>query len=183
MTHSEKLRILMLGDSFTFGGTADIGHSFVETVETNLPSAIVWNTAIPGAGTNQAVASLQAFAPILNPQIAVLGFYMNDFDDNMFPFDSYFMGVTDDNYPLSIRQYKINDSGEVIKLDSQSDFYYRYHQVDPPSSELERLIGTTRLGSLVLNTLESVSHILSKADGRVVEKTSRRHGTIFAGVA
>jgi|GEM_PF-676059 len=161
----DKLRVLMLGDSFTFGGTAEIGSSFVETVESNLPDAVVWNTGIPGAGTNQAGASFEVYAPVLDPQIAILGFYLNDFEDNMMPHDSYFMGVDDTNYPLSIRQYMIDDNGNVTKLDSQSDLYFRYFQVDPPSSALDRFVGTTRVGSLVLNTGDAIQQMINKSNG------------------
>lgn len=167
---ADMLRVLMLGDSFTFGGTATVGNSFVETVETQLPEAVVWNTGIPGAGTNQAIASLNVYAPILQPQIAILGFYMNDFEDNVYPIDSYFMGVDDTKYPFAIRQYMLDDIGRVTKLDSQADLYYRYHQVDPPTSDLQRIAGTTRLGSLLLNTIEAIGNMLSKVDGRRITK-------------
>lgn len=162
---SDRLRVLMLGDSFTFGGTASIGNSFVETIETQLPNAIVWNTGIPGAGTNQAVASLTAFAPLLKPQIVVLGFYMNDFEDNLYPIDSYFVGVDENYYPFAIRQYRVDAQGKVSKMDSQTELYYRFHQVDPPSHVLEQLIGTTRLGSLLLNTVQATVEIVGTSDG------------------
>lgn len=167
---TDKLRVLMLGDSFTYGGAAEIGHSFVETLETQFPEAIIWNTGIPGAGTNQALATLKTYAPILQPQIAILGFYMNDFEDNAYPMDSYFVGVDDTKYPFAIRQYILDDAGHVTKLDSQADLYYRLHLVDPPSNELQHFIGTTRLGSLLLNTSEAISNMLSKVDGMRVNK-------------
>lgn len=161
----DKLRVLMLGDSFTFGGSATIGNSFVETLEAQLPDAVVWNTGIPGAGTNQALAALKVYAPIMQPQVTILGFYMNDYDDNMFPVDSYFMGVDETNYPYAIRQYMTDEQGEVTKLDSQADLYYRFHQVDPPRNAIERFVGTTRLGSLLLNTVEATSNVISKSSG------------------
>ncbi len=167
---ADKLRILMLGDSFTYGGAAKIGNSFVETLQTQFPDAVIWNTGIPGSGTVQALATLKTYAPVLQPQIAILGFYMNDFEDNVFPVDSYFMGVDDKNYPLAIRQYMLDDVGEVTLLNSQSDLYYRYNQIDPPMNELQRAIGTTRLGSLTLNTVEAISKTLYKFEGKRINK-------------
>lgn len=161
----DQLRVLMLGDSFTFGGSASVGNSFVETLETQLPDTVVWNTGIPGAGTNQALATLKVYAPIMQPQVTILGFYMNDYDDNMFPVDSYFMGVDETNYPYAIRQYMTDEQGAVTKLDSQADLYYRFHQVDPPHSAIERFVGTTRLGSLLLNTIEATGNVISKSSG------------------
>ncbi len=160
-----RLRILVLGDSFAFGGSADFGNSFVEIIERHFPQAVVWNTAIPGAGTNQALASFEVFAPALKPQVTILGFYMNDFDDNMMPVDSYFMGVDAVNFPLSIRQYQIDLRGNLIKLDQQSDLFYRYHRVDPPVNEFHRLVGITRLGSLGLRVIDALQQMISQAEG------------------
>ena len=52
----EQTRILVLGDSFTFGEDADIGASYVEILEAGGPGRVVWNTGIFGVGTNQALA-------------------------------------------------------------------------------------------------------------------------------
>lgn len=161
----QRLRVLVLGDSFTFGGSADAGKSFVEFVEQAFPESVIWNAAIPGTGTNQALLSFDAFAPLLQPQITILGFYTNDFDDNMMPVDSYFMGLDSTGFQLSIRKYQIDLRGNLVKLDRQSDLYYRYHRVDPPVSELHRIAGTSRLGSLGLRTADAVLQMFSKAEG------------------
>lgn len=174
----QRMRILVLGDSFAFGGSADLGKSFVETVERHFPHAAVWNTAIPGAGTNQALMSFNVYAPILQPQVTILGFYMNDFDDNMMPVDSYFMGVDAVNFPLSIRQYQIDLRGNLVKLDRQSDLYYRYHRVDPPDNDFHRIVGTTRLGSVALRALDAAQQMISKAEGSRLNrqvKVTREH--------
>ena len=153
----ESKRILMLGDSFAAGYNAEIGKSYVETVEANLPDSIVWNTAIGGTGTNHALASFESLAPLLRPQVTILGFYMNDFDDNVTPIDSYLEVVNlETNGMLMIKQYRVDVWGNVIKLDLQSDLYYRKHDVDPPASELKRIMGSTRLGSLVLRMVDAL---------------------------
>ena len=167
---AERLRVLVLGDSFTFGGSADLGLSFVEAIEEHFPEAIVWNTAIPGSGTNQALMSFSVYAPLLKPEVTILGFYMNDFDDNMMPVDSYFMGANASDGALSIRQYQIDLRGNVLKLDRQSDLYYRHHRVDPPANEFHRVLGTTRLGSLTLRALDAVQQMVSQAEGTRVSR-------------
>lgn len=161
-----SLRALMLGDSFTFGATAEIGKSWVETVEKQLPDALVWNTGIGGSGTNQAVEWLKAYAPIETPDVVVLGFFMNDFEDNMFPLDSYYFARTADGYIYPIRQYRADDAGNVTKIDNQTDLYYRFNQVEPPPNEFDRWLGRTRLGSLLLNTAGTVQNMLAKVDGQ-----------------
>ena len=85
----ERDRILFLGDSFTQGFTADVGKSFVETVELAMPDAAIWNLGATGSGTNQALASFRAIAPIMRPKLTVLGFLpFNDFTDNQLPLDA-----------------------------------------------------------------------------------------------
>ena len=144
----ERMRILMLGDSFTFGLTADIGSSYVETIEANFPQSIVWNTGIPRAGTEQALALFQVYAPILQPQITILGFFTNDFGDNLLPMDIDLWLAKKDGR-IFMRRHA-DGSGNAITPDDQKDYYYRAHGVEPPGSEIERLIGRTRLGSLLL---------------------------------
>ena len=144
----ERTRILMLGDSFTFGGKADIGKSYVETIEANFPEAIVWNTGIPGAGTQQALRLFQAYAPLLQPQIAVLGFYMNDFEDNIMPIDRWV--VVDKAY---VQQYRLDDQGNITKLDLPAAYYHAFGAA-PPENEIQRIIGAARLGSLALKTVD-----------------------------
>ena len=145
----ERLRILMLGDSYTFGMSADIGQSYVETIEANFPEAIVWNTAIPGVGTKQALLSFQTYAPLLQPQMAILGFYMNDFEDNIMPLDLWFWP----DRMRFVQQYRFDDQGNIVKLDSQA-LYYRAHGAALPANEIQRLVGITRLGSLALRTVD-----------------------------
>ena len=165
-----RQRILVLGDSFAFGGSAALGKSFVEAVEADYPAALVWNTGIPGAGAPQAIASYQAFSPLLRPQLAIFGFYMNDFDDNMLPIDSYFMGVDAAGKTLAIRQYQETTTGEARMLARQSDLYYRWHRVDPPTNDLHRVIGETRLGTLLLRFVDAISQWLDNADGGRLER-------------
>ena len=151
----ERMRILMLGDSFTFGETAEIGSSYVETIEANFPQSIVWNTGISGTGTEQALASFQVYAPILQPQLTILGFYTNDFVDNVLPMDLW-LWVGTKNGRIFMRRPQADNSGNAMTLDEHKDYYYRAHGVEPPGSEIERFIGRTRLGSLLLRIIDEV---------------------------
>ena len=144
----ERTRILMLGDSYTFGRIADIGKSYVETIEANLPQAIVWNTGIAGAGTQHALGLFQAYAPLLQPQITMLGFVMNDFEDNIMPIDRWI--VVDGAF---LQQYRLDDQGNITKLDLQAAYYHSFGFM-PPENEIHRLIADTRLGSLALKVVD-----------------------------
>lgn len=164
VTDSDKnMRILTLGDSFTAGYTADIGLSYVETIEASFPESAVWNTGIGGTGTNQALASFDAQAPSLQPQVTTLGFVMNDYDDNVTPIDDYLeVRNIETGGLLMIRQYRVDVWGNVIKLDHQHDLYYRGLDVDPPANEVKRLIGLTRLGSLVLRLVDALGAVITE---------------------
>ncbi len=168
----ERQRILTLGDSFTAGYSADVGKSYVETIEANFPDGVIWNTAISGTGTNQALATFRKHAASLQPQITVLGFVMNDYDDNVTPIDSYLeVRNLETNGLLLMRQYRVDVWGNVIKLDLQYDLYYRGLDVDPPASELKRLVGLTRLGSLALRFADALGAIITE-DARFGRKVA-----------
>ncbi|MCY4071666.1 MAG: hypothetical protein OXG60_10220 [Chloroflexi bacterium] len=154
--HEDRTRIIMLGDSFTFGFTADMGKSFVETVQANFPDYIIWNLGFPTTGTNQAVVSFERHAPRLRPQITVLGFYVNDFQNNLFPMDNYTAARDENGKSLVIQQYHMDIWGHIIKMSTDTALHYRVRNVDPPASELERLFGLTRLGSVVLRATDRV---------------------------
>lgn len=143
----ERTRILILGDSFAFGLSAEIGKSFVETIEARFPQSIVWNTGIVATGTKQALASFQVYAPVLQPQMTIYSFYVNDFYDNMFPVRNLIWVETEQSGAAIVRGWLYQDR------------YYTY-PIEVPASEIERLIGTTRLGSLALRLIDVVEDVL-----------------------
>ena len=152
-------RLMMLGDSFGMGYTADIGASYVETLEAMMPDALVWNLSVMGTGTNQAVASLRAFGPLLQPQLVVLGFYVRDFEDNLLPIDSWFALVdgAGKSVPM-LRKYKIDPWGSLVKLDLDTIMYYRDRGVFPPANALEKAAARTRIGSLLLRLVDALGY-------------------------
>jgi hypothetical protein len=88
--NSDSLKVLVAGDSFTWGASSDVDSSYVEVMERDLGKispALVWNTGIPGTGTNHAIFTTKKFLPKQKSNIIVLGFYTgNDFSDNLIPF-------------------------------------------------------------------------------------------------
>ena len=158
-----RTRVLALGDSFTFGEEADIGKSYVETIEALSPATAVWNTGIFGVGTNQALAAFQMFAPIMKPHLTIYGFYTNDFFDNLFPVDGYFVGITESGEVVKLQQYHLDPWGNVTKLENQRMLYYRWSGVEAPANEFERLLGASRLGSLLLSAIDSIGKQLRVA--------------------
>ena len=138
-------RILILGDSFTWGMSADLGKSYVETIEANFPEGIVWNAGIPGAATREALSVFQTYAPALQPQIAILGFYKNDFQENVIPVERWIWR----RGGAALGRYQLDSGG--MDLSPQSPWQHTNYFM-PPANEIQRLIGVTRLGSLALKT-------------------------------
>ena len=162
--YDEHFRILIMGDSFTQGFSADIGKSFVETLEGALPDIVVWNTAISGQGTNQAVATFDAFAAQLQPQLSILGFYMNDFRDNLVPIDGWQYLQNVEGELFLVQRFQEDRWGNDVYLPADVENAYLAAGHNPPLNELERVVGLTRLGTLSLRLLDSMGSIYRGID-------------------
>lgn len=147
-------RVLILGDSFAFGMRADIGKSFVETLEAQLPDSLIWNAAIPGAGTRQALATFGVYGPVLRPHLTLLAFFANDLDDNLMPINSWLNAVDADGKAINVRKYRLDENENVVELDLRSLQILTVYGKDPPRHELEYRLGVTRLGTLALQLID-----------------------------
>ena len=164
-------RILALGDSFTFGMSADAGQSFIEILEARNPQALVWNTGIPGTGTHQAVASFKHFAPQLRPQLTILGFYMNDFGDNLLPIERALRALDPENRIASVNFHFFDTWGNVFATDKETALRYYGHGVGPPRNQVEHAIGVTRLGTLLLRLRDALGRLSGALPARQTEAT------------
>ena len=151
---AQRWRILFLGDSFTQGYSADIGHSFVETVEAVLPDAVVWNTGIASNGTRDAKLAFQHIAPELQPQLTILGFFINDFYNNRSLKSLWFL-LKESGELVIVPPYTHDRWGRAVDQTDMEAYSWWARGLYPPLSELERLIGGTRLGGLALRLLDN----------------------------
>lgn len=77
-------RILVLGDSFTWGWGVSQGQVFTDLLQAALPATVaVYNHGIPGFGTAQEYLLLQRELAARVYDAVVLMFYMNDLSDNI----------------------------------------------------------------------------------------------------
>jgi lysophospholipase L1-like esterase len=85
---SNTFRILILGDSVTFGHGCLFETTYPRLLEERLRAWKrdvdwqVWNLSVPGYNTSQELAQLRAVAAQWQPDLAVVSFYINDLDDN-----------------------------------------------------------------------------------------------------
>lgn len=81
-------RILVLGDSVTFGHGSIYEHTYPYLVEQRLKAWRpdvewqVWNAAVPGYNTSQELAQLLEVGDRFQPDLVVVGFFENDLMDN-----------------------------------------------------------------------------------------------------
>lgn len=77
-------RILLAGDSYTHGDEVAWPETWAAKLETQLGAGFeVWNGAVPGYGTDQAVMRMQRLAPKVAPDLVILGIYWQDLLRNL----------------------------------------------------------------------------------------------------
>jgi len=86
---SNTYRIIALGDSMTFGAAVKINDTWPKQLERKLNSLNfslrfeVFNFGIPGAGTLEEVQVFKEKGLKYNPDMVILQFYENDFEDSL----------------------------------------------------------------------------------------------------
>ncbi len=128
---NDSLRILFVGDSFTWGASSDVDSSYVETFERDINKItpnIVWNTGIPATGTNHALAVTKKYLPLQKSNYVVLGFYVgNDFADNLTPFDRIMFTKNSSSYNL----YDLDANQKPYKI-TQKEMFKKITGYFPP---------------------------------------------------
>ena len=86
-----ELRILVLGDSQTFGNGVGQEETYPRRLEALLAArrparrVTVVNAGVPGYDTGQEVELLERLLPVINPSVVVVGFYLNDITEAVYP--------------------------------------------------------------------------------------------------
>ena len=77
-----KLRVLCLGDSFTWGEGVGDDETYPKVLERELAGAEAINAGVSAWGTAQELLWLEREGFGYSPDVVTLGFYLNDFADN-----------------------------------------------------------------------------------------------------
>ncbi len=150
-------RVLAVGDSFTHGFKSSVGNSFIETLEAAMPETMVWNGGISATGTSEQLDVFRHLAPMLQPQLTILGFFTNDFANNVIQ-KAKPVTLRDAQGRLIFAPFEQADRwGNPLDIPVETVHAYALQGSRPPTSELERALGVTRLGTLFLRTLDSIA--------------------------
>jgi hypothetical protein len=87
--NKEKLRILILGDSFTFGDEVSDDETYSYYLQEMLPHTEVINMGIHGYGHDQMLILLKEEGVKYQPDIVILGFLPLDMSRNLFEFRDF----------------------------------------------------------------------------------------------
>ena len=81
-TAAQPTRVLVLGDSFTYGVGSANDETFVARIDAQLANVEIINTGVGGYSQRNQLAVLDQFGPVLDPDLIVLFFFWNDIEEN-----------------------------------------------------------------------------------------------------
>ena len=154
---TDSYRILILGDSFTWGAAAEFGYSWVEYLEQEFAeeSVVIWNTGIQSTGTNQHLRIAAELTSVMDADLIILAFYIgNDFWDNLYPVGSMKF-VSPDNgadSPIGVRSTQRLSDGSFRETTDAELYYYAAGFPDVLTG-LTALVARTRLGTFLIKSL------------------------------
>ena len=83
-----ETKIILLGDSCTFGNKVKVAATYGEVLEGLLTNSAVINLAVPGYTSYQGVKTLEKYIDDINPDIVIVSFNFNDRRYVLHPQDS-----------------------------------------------------------------------------------------------
>ncbi len=89
LEHRGGLRVVALGDSFTFGQCVGDDETFAARLEQRIAPGEVLNLAVHGYGHDQMLLRLRQQGAAYRPDVVLLGFYNADVDRNLLRFRDY----------------------------------------------------------------------------------------------
>jgi hypothetical protein len=81
-----RKKIVLVGDSYTFGAGVDFKDTFGDVLEHKAPGRVVYNLGMPGFGVDQVWMSVRHQALSLHPDLIVAGIVDADFERSLVPF-------------------------------------------------------------------------------------------------
>ena len=103
-----------------------------------------------------------------NPNLPSSAFTGNDVIDNLLPIASRYEVVDRLGRLVYIRPFRFDAWDNLIPIDESTARYFAVHGVYPPANDIERLLGSARMGTLLLRLRDSIAEI-GKAERRLAK--------------
>lgn len=81
--NGDTIRVVSLGDSFTWGWGVENDEVYMQVAEDSLDGFEIVNMGQNGYGTGQELLLFQRLGPAYSPDLVTLGFFYNDLTDNV----------------------------------------------------------------------------------------------------
>jgi hypothetical protein len=158
-------RILVLGDSQTFGYEASDNGTYSHQLENMLPNSQVINFGGNGYGHDQMLISFEEEGIKYNPDIVIVGFVAEDMERNLLAFRSYAKPIFRflngklvlENYPVPTPERTINREKYRLRIiDFMEILYAGFRKKTGMQDKDERLI-TEAIFDEIINVAKSIN--------------------------
>ena len=112
----DTTRIVVIGDSYTWGERVANGEPYADRLAELLPDAEVINLGVHGYGTDQQFLYLRDFGLRFEPDLVILGFFDLDIDRNILAFRDYAKPrfEIDEKGALALTNVPVPSPGEIL---------------------------------------------------------------------
>lgn len=141
LERTDKKRMLVLGDSFTWGFGVEDQERFTEVLEQRYPQWEIINAGTSGYGTDQEYLYYLKRGQYYKPDVVVVLFYYNDFENN-FKSEQYY-------YPKPY--FTLKENGDLVV----------HNQPVPPASLSQRFNHYIETQTVMLRRLLQVVEIIT----------------------
>ena len=137
-------RVVLVGDSFTFGEDEEQAHIWPSLLQANLPGWEVLNLGVHGYGTDQMLLTLQTKGMRYHPDVVVVSVFVEDVDRNVGVFRAYAkpMFVLDEGQ-LRLTNVPVPSPEELLAQDdgvrpASYAWHFLTHELGPVYGSTER---------------------------------------------
>ena len=190
----DTLRILLLGDSFTLGWEVDQDEMFSVILENYLNNngigAEVLNAGVSGFGTAEELIYYENEGYKYKPDIIILGFYGNDFDNNimanLFTLDKNKNAInTNKSFLPAIKTREILNSFGLYRWLSEHSYLQNYIRMALSSKIHKKLLKKNKTNITLVENSDSINknddyfNLLTFAIVERIYNTARKNGTFM----
>jgi hypothetical protein len=155
LTDSSRQKIMLIGDSFTWGAHADpIDSSFADRLRS--PDRQILNFGIPGTNPDQYERIAQRYIPIVNPDVICVFFYMKN---DAMPWPNDVVPYGNCYHITNIGWLNAYLEGPYIGGPEETYQYYLERFNIPPNNWFNRFCAQTVIGSRFWQVLERMKWV------------------------